>query len=151
MQPKQIQISVVNGGLFLSIQRLKENDIVTAIQVSKIFNCVEPDHEKVLRFLSDAKNYLIIHRVGSAIAGIAYGYELQRFDGKNSMMYVHAIEVLPEYRRQGIGKEIMNELVDICKKNNFIKMFLITLKSNIPAVMLYDATGGKAKHGLHSF
>lgn len=62
------------------------------------------------------------------------------------MMYMHAIEVLSEYRKQGIGKALMNELIRICKKNNFVKMFLITEKSNIPAITLYNVTGGKEKH-----
>lgn len=130
----------------MGVQRLNKNDIDIAILVSQIFNGNTPVHEKVLEFLSDAKNYLLVYKIDNKVVGFAYGYELQRFDGKNSMMYLHAIEVVTEFRRQGIGEKIINECVEICKKNGFIKMFLITTKSNIPAVTLYDSTGGKAKH-----
>jgi aminoglycoside 6'-N-acetyltransferase I len=134
------------GGVCLGVQRLDNNDIDIAIQVSKIFYGTLPDRDKILRFLDDHKNYLLINKVNNNIAGFAYGYGLTRFDGKNSMMYLHAIEVLPEYRRQGIGKGMINELVEICKKNNFLKMFLITETSNIPAVALYEKTGGVEKY-----
>jgi len=130
----------------MGVYRLGVNDIDLAIKVCIIFNSIKSDKEKVHSFLSDSKNYLLVYMVGEEVAGYAYGYELQRFDGKNSMMYIHAIEVIPEYRKQGIGTRIINEIADICRKNGFIKMFLITFKSNIPAVSLYESTNGKAKH-----
>lgn len=130
----------------MNIQRLSISDVDVAIEASRIFYNTTPEKEKILSFLGDPRNYLLIYKVNDNIAGYAYGYELPRFDGKNSMMYLHAIEVLPEYRRQGFGREMMNEIIDICKKNNFLKMFLITEKSNVPAVALYEKTGGIVKH-----
>lgn len=127
----------------MGLYRLNKNDVDIAIEVSKVFKSTTPKEEKVQSFLSDSKNYLMIYKDDNKVVGFAYGFELQRFDGKNSMMYIHEIGVLPEYRRQGIGKAIINELIEICKEKDFMKMFLITMESNIPAVTLYERTGGK--------
>lgn len=128
------------------VYRLGINDVDLAGKVCTKFYSIVPDKERIHSFLADNKNYFLVYVVGEEVAGYAYGYELQRVDGKSSMMYIHTIEVSPEYRRQGIGKRIINEITDICRKNGFYKMFLITNKSNIPAVLLYESMNGKVKH-----
>ncbi|QVK17670.1 GNAT family N-acetyltransferase [Mycoplasmatota bacterium] len=130
----------------MGIYKLNKDDIQIANDVSKIFHCLESDEKKIIQFLSNDKNHLIIYYVEDKIAGFVLGYELQRFDGKNNMMYMHEIEVLPDYRKKGIGKKLMDSLKEICKNRNVFRIFLITEKSNLPAVALYETMEGIAKN-----
>jgi len=60
------------------------------------------------------------------------------------MMYIHQVEVLPEFRQKGIGKQLMEGFIELCKNNNCGRLFLITNKSNVAALTLYERSGGKA-------
>ena len=46
-----------------------------------------------------------------------------------------------EYRRQRIGKKIMDALLEHCKKHGVAKVFLEVRESNIPAISLYEKYG----------
>nr|WP_279289002.1 GNAT family N-acetyltransferase [Anaerosolibacter carboniphilus] len=100
--------------------------------------------DSVRQMLEKGMNYMIACIDNEKIIGFVLGYELQRYDGKNNMMYIHEVEILDEYRGKGIGKKIMNKLIDICQSKNMSKVFVITNKSNTRAVHLYESTGGKA-------
>lgn len=55
--------------------------------------------------------------------------------------HITNIAVLPEFRRCGIGKFILKELIQIAKKNNVTTMTLEVRKSNIVAQKLYKFYG----------
>lgn len=131
-------------GMRMGIYKLKKDDVKQAIAVSQKFHCLPSTEDKVAEFLSNDKNHLIVYYLDSEMVGFVLGYELQRFDVKDNMMYLHEIDVLPEHRKKGIGKALMHALMDVCKKGDVYKMFLLTERSNSPAVALYEATNGKA-------
>ena len=76
------------------------------------------------------------------IIGFAYGYELNRLDGKGNMLYIHEVGVLPEYHRQGIGFQILSGIKNICRSTGMCRFFLFTQKQNIAACALYEKAGG---------
>ena len=82
----------------------------------------------------------------NCILGFAYGYELNRLDKQGNMLYIHSVDVAPEYQRKGIAKGIFKVLKKICSERDICRIFLITEKSNIPANNLYKTTGGIAAH-----
>lgn len=56
---------------------------------------------------------------------------------------IYRIGVLPEYRRRGIGKEIINELTETLP-SDIGRLFLEVRESNLPALSLYQSCGFKA-------
>jgi len=54
------------------------------------------------------------------------------------------VGVHENYRRQGIGKQMMTAIKQLCKLNGISKMFLYTHKTNTAACALYESVGGKA-------
>lgn len=71
------------------------------------------------------------------VDGVAAGYMgLQIFSGEG---YVTNIATLPEYRRQGIAKALINEAV----KNDMEFITLEVRKSNYAAINLYNQLGFK--------
>lgn len=47
----------------------------------------------------------------------------------------------PEHRRKGIGKTLLESLIDICIENNFFLITLEVRKSNTAAIGLYNSLG----------
>ncbi|WP_066500350.1 GNAT family N-acetyltransferase [Abyssisolibacter fermentans] len=130
----------------MEVRRLNIGDAEKVIDMLENFRSEKITGDNAIKFLNDKKNYLVACLNDDKIVGFILGYELQRYDNQNNMMYVHEVDVLSEYRRQGIGKKIMYELKQICKRKNLCKMFLITRKSNIPAINLYKTTKGKSSN-----
>ncbi len=67
--------------------------------------------------------------------------------------YVTNVGVMPEYRKQGIGKKIVNELIDFSVKNRLSFISLEVRVSNVAAINLYSSFGftevGKRKNFYH--
>jgi len=97
-------------------------------------------------FIENPDNYLIGCIDKESVVGFALGYRLQRYDSRGDMMYIHEVEVKEGYRRKGTGRLLLDYIKMICKENNFSKMFVITNKSNIAAMYLYEKTGAVAMH-----
>ena len=62
------------------------------------------------------------------------------------MLYIHEVGVLPEFQRQGVGKQILCGIKSLCKLTGICRFFLFTEKSNHAACALYESTGGEPAH-----
>jgi ribosomal protein S18 acetylase RimI-like enzyme len=78
---------------------------------------------------------------GTEVSGWCWGFHLIRPDGL-SMLYLHQIEVAEEYRRQGIGRDLLRAFMTAGAKDGASKMFLTTGADNVAARSLYKAMGG---------
>ncbi len=57
---------------------------------------------------------------------------------------LNALYVKPEMKRNGIGKKLMQYVIDEFKNTKKRKMVLWCLKENYPSIAFYEAMGGKA-------
>ena len=78
---------------------------------------------------------------GPDIAGWCWGYHLPRRDAL-SMLYLHDVEVHEPYRRQGVGRRLMEACMGAGRRAGASRMFLTTSEVNMPARRLYEALGG---------
>ena len=53
------------------------------------------------------------------------------------------VAVLPEFRRKGVGKKLIEHLIQYCKNKHLSPIFLEVRKSNEPAKSLYTGFGFK--------
>lgn len=53
------------------------------------------------------------------------------------------VAVHPDYRKQGVGNLLIDNLITLCKKNNINSLTLEVRESNIPAQSLYKKHGFK--------
>lgn len=51
------------------------------------------------------------------------------------------IAVVPEIRRQGVGKIFLNSIIGYCRDKNVSTFFLEVRESNLPAICLYNSVG----------
>lgn len=128
----------------MEIRRLTTTDAEKVVEMVRTFRSNTSNLLVSERFLQNDSNYLIACIEAEKVIGFVLGYQLQRYDGQNDMIYIHEVGVMEEYRRKGIGKMMINQLVDLCRNKEISKVFLITSKSNKPAICLYESTGAKA-------
>ena len=53
------------------------------------------------------------------------------------------VAVHPDYRKQGVGNLLIDNLITLCKENNINSLTLEVRESNIPAQSLYKKHGFK--------
>ncbi|MGH4123834.1 MAG: GNAT family N-acetyltransferase [Clostridium sp.] len=98
----------------------------------------------ITNFLTHENNYFLVAIEGECVVGYAIGYIQNRVDTLKDMMCLYEVGVLKKFRRQGIARMLINELIEICHNINVVKMWVPTNKSNTSACTLYEKTGGIA-------
>ncbi len=93
--------------------------------------------DKWEQFLKNKNNIAYIVLKDNKVIGFAWGYILERIDDE-SMLYIHSIDVLQEFRNQGAGTLLVQAFLDYAKKLKLRNTFLITDKGNINANKLYQ-------------
>ena len=126
----------------MEIRRLTISDDTKIPMMVEEFRTYSSKLESISQMLENDMNYIIACIDNEKIIGFVLAYELQRYDGKNNMMYIHEVEILEAYRGKGIGKQLMGMVKEICQSKKMSKAFVITNKSNTGAVRLYESTGG---------
>ena len=122
-------------------------DLQLLVNTNKDIDALEMwpvDEESARLFLSNPMNYYFACIEDNKIIGYACGYELNRLDNTGNMLYIHGVGVHADYRRQGVGKQIINTIKQLCKLHGICKLFLYTHKTNTAACALYDSTNGIA-------
>ena len=97
------------------------------------------DHIK--NMLRKRGDYYIAAFVDDRTVGWIIGNTIERFTGKQMLLY--EIDVLPDYRRQGIAKALIAYLKNICKKKGYEEMWVLTDNKNTAALKTYGSAGGK--------
>jgi GNAT superfamily N-acetyltransferase len=113
-------------------------------EVEKYFGSVDPStHERTLIFLA---------QVGEHIAGKA---ELMLAPASNSaetdmlprVGYVKRVIVVPEYRKLGLGRQLMQHIIDYARTElSLTAIDLHVWEKNIPAIRLYESLGFEVQH-----
>ena len=118
-----------------NILELKNEDVLVVAEIEK--ECFsKPWSEKAIKTeINNDLSYFVVAKVENEVVG--YG-------GMYSVMgegYIYNIAVKFKYRRFGIGKDIVNELVNYSKNKNLKFLSLEVRKSNTPAINLYSNCG----------
>jgi len=75
------------------------------------------------------------------VVGWAWGLR-ERHVGRYSQLLLYEIEVAGSARRQGVGRGLLDRLVEIARQEGHARMYLFTGGDNEPARALYEAAGG---------
>ena len=99
------------------------------------------DVEKLREFVETDGAYGFLYRTESRPIGLAYGCRLTMPDGQREM-YLHSIDILPEYQNRGHGTKFFESILDFSKNNGFCGMFLCSSQSLGNARHIYEKFGG---------
>ncbi|HZD61117.1 MAG TPA: GNAT family N-acetyltransferase [Anaerolineae bacterium] len=105
-----------------------------------------PDHERqavALELILDTPEHATIYvvKVGEETAGmIALHLSISTAEG-GWCGRIEDVYVKPQFRRQGIGRNIMGELVVIARNKGLKRLTLMADKTNLPALQFYSVCG----------
>ena len=95
------------------------------------------DDEPQTALLDDERTTFVAAFDGETPIGFAYGYILPRRHGRPTMFFVYEVDVDERYRRRGIGRRLMEELLA-----GHDEASVLTDADNGPAMALYASLGG---------
>ncbi len=99
-------------------------------------------------YLRDVRNVFLMAFEGDEPAGFVRGTELDQMRSTRKQMFLYEIEVAEDYRRRGVGRELIRALLDYCTTRGFDEVFVFTDPANVPAVGLYRSTGAVTVYQL---
>ena len=100
--------------------------------------------EYLRRFLSRPGNVLIVAEQDGLPTGFLVAYMLDRVDRDQRMVCLYEIGVSESHRQRGIGRAVIEALKALCRREDTMKTWVITNRSNVAAVRLYETTGAAA-------
>ena len=95
------------------------------------------DDEAQTALLADDRTIFVAAFDDETPVGFAFGYVLPRRHGRPTTFFVYEIDVDEAYRRQGIGRRLMEELLFGQEE-----AFVLTDAENDAAMALYASLGG---------
>lgn len=105
-------------------------------------------------FYSYPKAFLVAEMdgkiVGYAMCRLEYGISSLKF-GFSHKGHVISVAVIPEYRKQGIGRALMNEAMAAMNGYGSSEYYLEVRVSNLPAVAMYQKLGYRIAKRLRGY
>jgi aminoglycoside 3-N-acetyltransferase I len=95
------------------------------------------EDEPQTALLADERTIFVAAFDGAAPIGFAFGYVLPRRHGRPTIFFVYELDVDERYRRRGIGRRLMEELLA-----GHEEAFVLTDADNEAAMALYASLGG---------
>ncbi len=112
----------------------------------KLAHTVTADEELLERNLFGKSRYayVVIAEYEGAAAGQAlYFYNFSTFKGKPGI-YLEDLYVRPEFRNKGIGKALLNYLIDLAKEQDCGRVEWVVLDWNESAINFYKSLGAES-------
>lgn len=101
------------------------------------------DPTLVTEFLRDSRHHLAVAIDDQyQVVGFASGVHYIHPD-KPSEMWINEVGVAPTHRARGVGKAVIQALLQHAKKIGCREAWVLTDRSNIAAMRLYQSTGGE--------
>ena len=93
-------------------------------------------------FLADPRHHLVVARSDDVVVGMASAVDYMHPD-KAPQLWINEVGVSPEYRRQGIGRRLVERLVELAKELGCTEAWVLTDADNAAANRLYAAAGAE--------
>lgn len=91
---------------------------------------------KVLDFVSDTRNVLIIAFEHKVVAGFIFGWEIPRLE-KSRHFYIDEVATAEKFQRQGIATQMLRFLEAHVRSEHYDVMYVLTEAVNLGANKLY--------------
>ena len=123
----------------MTIRTLKPGEGPTIVAAGHLFDA-PPDLATAERFLVTPGHHLLLAFVDEAPTGFVSGVELTHPD-KGTEMFLYELAVDEAFRRRGIGKALVKELLGIARAHGCYDQWVLTDDDNDAALATYRSTG----------
>jgi aminoglycoside 6'-N-acetyltransferase I len=83
---------------------------------------------------------LVAIEPGEGVVAFIYGYVLRRFEATS--LFIYSVDTTPMHQRRGLAKAMLARLAEEGRAGRWDEMFVLTNRSNAPAMALYASAGG---------
>lgn len=128
----------------MTVSRIAREDLDAIAEINGICSMESLDRAHLERFIFDSAYRTVFLKCsdGEIIAGYV---GLIGVDGENTRE-IDSIAVLPEYRRRGIGRLLLEEAEQEAKSDGAESVFLEVRAGNTPALSLYSSMGYRSEY-----
>lgn len=101
-----------------------------------------PDFSYLANLLENPQFLVLVAKVENQIIGGLTAYVLPDYQTKKSSIFIYDLGVATSFQRQGIGKSLIDKLLDYAKNHQIQDVFVDTeLEDNEDALVFYQKTG----------
>jgi ribosomal protein S18 acetylase RimI-like enzyme len=93
-------------------------------------------------FLADSRHHLVVAIDDRIVVGMASAVHYVHPD-KPAQLFINEVGVAPTHRNRGIGRQLLEALLAIGRKLQCTEAWLLTDRTNAPAMRLYASSGGE--------
>jgi aminoglycoside 6'-N-acetyltransferase I len=94
-------------------------------------------------FLNDPRHRLVVALAGDLVVGFVSAVIYVHPDKPAPELWINEIGVASSHQRQGIGKALMQAILDEAKRSGCTEAWVLTDRTNIPAMVMYKSAGGE--------
>ena len=93
-------------------------------------------------FLNDPRHRLIVALDKDVVVGFVSAVLYLHPDKSAPELWINEIGVAPTHQRQGIGKALLQAMLDHAKRSGCTEAWVLTERDNLAAMAMYKSTGG---------
>jgi ribosomal protein S18 acetylase RimI-like enzyme len=94
-------------------------------------------------FLKDPRHRLLVALDGELVVGFVSAVIYVHPDKPTPEVWINEIAVAPTHQRQGIGRALMQAILEEAKRSNCREVWVLTERTNLPAMAMYKSIGGE--------
>ena len=94
-------------------------------------------------FLGDPRHHLAVATDGGTVVGFASGVHYVHPDKPHPEFWVNEVGVSETHQKRGIGKSLMQALLDVARTLGCTEVWVLTERDNGPAMRLYQSIDGE--------
>ena len=121
----------------------KDNYLIQNLIADFLTSDESPTSEHIINALQDDRTYLYVAKAEQQILAYCLVYKFPSIYSNHNLAYLYDIEVLKEFRKKGIGKEIILKIKEQLTKDNVLELWLGTSTNNISGHALFSKTGAE--------
>jgi ribosomal protein S18 acetylase RimI-like enzyme len=98
---------------------------------------------RVKEFLDSPLHILAVALDGGIVIGFASAVRYFHPDKPRPELWVNEVGVAPSHQNGGVGKALMQALLEVAREVGCSEAWVLTERNNQPAMRLYQAAGGE--------
>lgn len=95
-------------------------------------------------FLNDPRHHLVVAINEGVVVGFVSAVDYIHPD-KPRELWINEVGVSPTHQGHGLGKRLMDEMLKVARSRGCVEVWVLTDRSNVPAMRLYTSAGGMEK------
>jgi aminoglycoside 6'-N-acetyltransferase I len=94
-------------------------------------------------FLNDPRHRLVVALDDDLVVGFVSAVIYVHPDKPAPELWINEIGVAPTHQHQGIGKALMQAILEEARQAGCTEVWVLTERDNLPAMAMYKSTGGE--------